>query len=319
MFVLKLAHKQTILFRKGITVKKTIIFTMVMALLFGLSSVAFAEGYAEFMATARNSIRAEMYGDALSSAQKALEAKQNGDAEAFLLVGRAYWGLRNYESACKNWENAFRFGIKNPEKYKVEIVNDILTTIRSASPNISEAKTFFNYAQKFGCPETTIAKEKMAYGKKKLLAVKNREEALVYVSFVGQDLIDKAFPPAQTVVVFEKSYDMKDAYDEYGQIRTFQAGKDDVRKGDKLEVIAKLKDGEEFSGQEIGIWRGKEFNPKWAETVNGYYNKKIEELTDGGFFVISLAKRDDVVVTVKISREIIPAPNRQLLVAFTEK
>ncbi|MDD5294740.1 MAG: hypothetical protein PHP21_02350, partial [Patescibacteria group bacterium] len=63
----------------------------------------------------------------------------------------------------------------------------------------------------------------------------------------------------------------------------------------------------------------KEFNPKWAETVNGYYNKKIEELTDGGFFVISLAKRDDVVVTVKISREIIPAPNRQLLVAFTEK
>ncbi|MDD5554713.1 MAG: hypothetical protein PHU57_03775, partial [Patescibacteria group bacterium] len=102
----------------------------------------------------------------------------------------------------------------------------------------------------------------------------------------------------QTVVAFEKSYDMKDAYDEYGQIRTFQAGKDDVRKDDKLEIIAKLKNGEEFSGQEIGIWRGKEFNPKWAETVNGYYNKKIEELTDGGFFVISLAKRDDVVVTV---------------------
>ena len=103
-------------------------------------------------------------------------------------------------------------------------------------------------------------------------------------------------------VVFEKSYEMKDAYDEYGQVRTFQAGKDDVKKGDKLEIIAKPKNGGEFSGTEIYIWRGGEFDPKWARTVNGYYSREIEQLDDGGFFVISLAKRDDISVTVRVTR-----------------
>jgi len=297
-------------------VKKTIIFTMVMALILGLSSVAFAEGYAEFMATARNSIKAEMYGDALSSAQKALEAKQNGDAEAFLLVGRAYWGLRNYESACKNWENAFRFGIRNPEKYKAEIVNDILATIRATSPDISKAKTFFNYAQGFGCPETTIAKEKIAYGKQKLLAVKNREEAIAFTSFVGQDLIDKAFPPAQIIIVFEKPYTFADAFNEYGQIDTFKFVDDGVNVRDKVEVIAKPIDGGKFSGEEVGIWRGEKFSPPWDMTVKGYYSTIIESAPKGNIFMISLNSRKDLGVTIRVTREVIPSPNRDFLVSI---
>jgi len=300
-------------FRKGIAMKRTIISAMAIALIFGLSSFTFADEYANLMTTAKNSLKAKMYGEARENAEKALALRQNGDPEAFALLGDIYFAQMAYDQAMKNWQNAFLFKIKNPEKRKAEIVGNILAIIRSTSPGISEAKIFFNYAQEFGCSEATIAKEKMAYGKRKLLAVKNREEALAYTFFVGQDLIDKAFPPAQIVTVFEKSYTFADAFNEYGQIHTFKFVDDGVNVGDKVEVIAKPIDGGEFSGEEIGIWQGEKFDPPWDRTTNGYYSSIVEVAPQGKKFTISLCSRKDLRVLVRVTREVTPDPNRDFL------
>ena len=74
-----------------------------------------------------------------------------------------------------------------------------------------------------------------------------------------------------------------------------------------------MENGKEFSGDEIFKLQGANFKPPWIETKNGVYTHRIESLTDGGYFIISLGGRKDLEVTVTVTREIIPEPNWQLL------
>jgi len=106
-------------------------------------------------------------------------------------------------------------------------------------------------------------------------------------------------------VVFEKNYTFDDAFDKkYGQIKTIRFGQDDVRVGDKIEVVTRLKNGGYFKGKEIGIWNGDMNNLKWERTKNGYYSEKVKK-TQKGSFTISLSKRRDVRVLVRVERIII--------------
>jgi len=299
--------------------KKLMFVTILIVLVFGLSSMVFADKYSDYITTAENSLLAEMYSDALINSRAALAEKNNGDGLAFYLQGRAYWALNNYQAACASWDNAFNpeFNLKNPDKYKTEIISLILNYVRWDLPVPNQASALFSYVQKFGGKTELLAQAKMDYGKRKLQTVKNREQALQYVGFVGQDLIDKVFPPIQTIVVFgPKPYTYADAYDqEHGQITTFQVGKDDVRVGDWLDITARPLDGGEFSGKEIGMWQGKEFDPPWLESKGGRIACRIEHLNDGGFLIISLCERKDLKVTVTVTRKITPGPNKHFLLA----
>jgi tetratricopeptide (TPR) repeat protein len=111
-----------------------------------------------------------------------------------------------------------------------------------------------------------------------------------------------------SVVVFEKTYTFDDAFENiHGQIRTIKFGKDNIRIGDQIEVVVQLKDGSKFRGKEIGIWNGDKNRLIWERTKNGYHSEIVKE-TQKGIYTISLAKRRDITVVVRIQRKLAHKP-----------
>jgi tetratricopeptide (TPR) repeat protein len=109
-----------------------------------------------------------------------------------------------------------------------------------------------------------------------------------------------------TEVVFEKTFTFENTFEKkYGQIKAIKFEKHNIRVDDEIEVIAELMDGSRFRGKEIGVWMGKNYNQNWVKTENGYYTEKIKKIPEGTL-IISLAKRKDVKVAVKVKRKIIP-------------
>jgi len=120
------------------------------------------------------------------------------------------------------------------------------------------------------------------------------------MKLVGQAKVDEIFPSPRTEVVFEKTYTVADA-DKNENIRTIEVGKDDLRKGDLIEVIGKLPDNRTYDVAEIEIFRGKNQNPKWVKTKEGYYSKKVEIYPPKGFFYIWMEKGLSITATVKVT------------------
>ncbi len=117
-------------------------------------------------------------------------------------------------------------------------------------------------------------------------------------------------------VVFEKTYSFTNAFElTYGQVKTIRFYKDDVRVGDQIEVITYLEDGGKFSGKEIGIWNGDLNNLEWATTKNGYYLESVNE-TQKGSFTISLAKRRDIKVIVRVKRKMVDESSIALVESY---
>lgn len=108
----------------------------------------------------------------------------------------------------------------------------------------------------------------------------------------------------KTVTTFNQTYTFADAVDDYGQVDTIRFGKDDVKVGDVVSVTATLLGSSEFSGKEIAIILGKEFNPYYVLTENGKRTWPIEVVKPGKVLTISLRKRQDVEVRVMVTRKV---------------
>ena len=283
--------------------KRTIISAMVMALIFGLSSLVFAEGYTDFMTTAKNSLKAKMYGDALSYAQKALEARQNGDAEAFALIGDIYFEQGVYGQAEKNWRNALTFKIKNPTKFKANAAAKFFALGRSNLGNIQTAREFFNYATSFGYSSAEIAKTMKGYGENIIRQAKTREQGLKAVPYVGQDRVDAVFPEPRWETVFSRTYpgqgpEKGGSIEEANFIKTAQSGKD-YTLGDRIVI----------SGQSFFVHLG-----KWKECKERF--EIINQSPNNGKFLY-IAAEEGVEVKVEVQRLVQP-PKRDDLVTLTE-
>ena len=277
--------------------KKITISAVVMALIFGLSGLVFAEGYTDFMTTAKNSLKAKMYGDALSYAQKALEARQNGDAEAFALIGDIYFEQGVYGQAEKNWRNALTFKIKNPTKFKANAAAKFFALGRSNLGDIQTAREFFNYATGFGYSSQEIAKTMTGYGENIIRQAKNREEGLKAVPYVGQARVDAVFPEPRWQTVFSQTYIGKGT-DGDNYIRTAQSRKD-YTLGDKIVI----------SGKAFLVLCGEwEKHEGRTEIINHSQNS-------GKFLYI--AAENGVEVTVEIQRFVQP-PKRDDLVTLVD-
>jgi|GEM_PF-3370694 len=179
----------------------------------------------------------------------------------------------------------------------------------------SMAQTYYNTALANSNNDAVIKKK---IGEKYLrLAFYNengREQLLSTAKTLGieEKRIKEVFPDPYDKIVFETPNPLTndDAYDkEYGQIEVFDSSKYPLEKGDVIEVFSKIIGGEKFSGTEISIFRGKGFSPEWEKTQNGYFKEIADISGKSGKYIISLCKRKDIEVIVKVTRHIIPKPN----------
>jgi tetratricopeptide (TPR) repeat protein len=328
---------------------KTALFSIIIGLiLFALALPAHAL-FDSDVDKAKDYMKAGMYSEAVKLLEMRIKQKPT-DAESHYLLGTCFLNMGNYRGADERFDSVMRV---EPQKYGSQIGKEYKNAADKAvsnrnllqaqslyergikyDPNLKEGAYDFyvqlgdqadsataarlyesalQYTQgneerrkKVGCRLLKLAAKEYPGARCETL----KKEA---AGIVGQDLVDKVFPPAYMKVTFEKTYTFDDAYDKaYGQINTIKFGYDDCKVGDQIEVIAEPLGGGKFTGKEIYIWRGKKFIPKWAKTENGYYTQSVQWLppkAEGKFYVISLDKRKDVEVTVKVSRGVTPKPN----------
>jgi tetratricopeptide (TPR) repeat protein len=189
------------------------------------------------------------------------------------------------------------------------------------SPNVSRAECYYEKALN-NCGD--VATRKKIGGRYLKLAAmnKDRKEPLVQKAKalgVEEAFIKKVLPDSYEKVVFEtkKPLTINDAYDkERGRISVFSAEQYPPKKNDVIEVTAKVIGENGFSGKEICIYRGDNFTPQWADTVQGIWKKVFELDVNSGEFIISLDGRKDVEVTVKATRKVTPEPNTNLLASL---
>lgn len=271
--------------------KRIIISVMVMALIFGLSGLIFAEGYTDFMTTAKNSLKAKMYGDALSYAQKALESRQNGDAEAFALIGNIYFEQGPYAHAQENWQNALTFKIKDPAKFRANIAGKFYVLGKNNLGDIQTAREFFNYATSFGYSSAEITKMMTSYGENIIRLAKTREEGLKAVPYVGQARVDAVFPEPRWERVFSQTYIGKGP--EKGG---------DIKKENFIKTVGKeLKRGNKLviSGKMFWFYDG-----SWKDYEGRF--ETINQAPDFDSKFIYIAAEDGVEVTVEVQRFVQP-------------
>jgi hypothetical protein len=193
---------------------------------------------------------------------------------------------------------------------EIILIWDVELASRLNTGNAKTKKVLYDYLSKRDHETSRKVNEDLEKDDVDSALVKAREmRALrnkVYSAF-DNDLSSKRKPlrnssahvSKRLTLVFEKPYTFADAFNEYGQIDTFKFVDDGVNVGDRLEVIAKPIDGGEFSGKEVGIWRGEKFSPPWNMTVNGYYSSTVGSAPAGKIFMISLNSRKDLIVTVR--------------------
>ncbi len=213
-------------------------------------------------------------------------------------------------------KNLFIKAMRYNSSLKAEACKFFIKLGNNASSNQAEA--FYGLALN-NCNEDPMLKKQIGekYLKLAVFNTSKRESLLKKAKVLGikTERIKQIFPDPYVKVLFDTKAPLtfNNAYNKSGQIEAFDSSKFDVRRGDVIEVITKLKGGKEFSGDEIWIWRGKNFTPKWATTNNGYYRKTMNVNSNKGIFIISLGGRQDVEVVVKVTRIINPEPNIALL------
>lgn len=128
---------------------------------------------------------------------------------------------------------------------------------------------------------------------------------------VGSDFVKKVLPGIQTVTVFEKTYSDKNT-NAQGTVRTFCFGTDDVRVGDKMEIIGTINDGE-YNTHEILVYQCKTCKPKWKQTTKGYMSEPVPSMDNGAFFSINIPKGFGISAKVLVIREVYQKPRIDLL------
>jgi len=290
---------------------------------------------------AKEFMQAGMYPQAIALLEKEINDNPT-NAEAHFQLGICYINQNNYSSADERFSSAVRlkpdYGYKIGKEFKkaadAALKKGSLSTAETLfdeaieyDPSLKkQGYDFFialgDRAQSAHYYDRALQYEQGSEEKKKKIGFKflklavnewpgSRSESLKQKAslLVGDKIVQNVFPAAYTKVVFEKIYTFEDAYDkEYGQIQTIKFGEDDVRIGDQIEVIAHIKGSDTFSGDEIWIWRGEEFNPMWVPTKNGYHSRPVETFESGKYFVISLGGRKDVEVKVRAKRKMTPPP-----------
>jgi hypothetical protein len=97
-------------------------------------------------------------------------------------------------------------------------------------------------------------------------------------------------------VIFSKTFTERDL-DRDGNIKAF-TWNDQIKAGDRIEVIAKLPE----KAKEIYIYRGPNRTPKWKTTTNGHFRGTVEHVPIGKFYYIWLEKGKGIEARVVITR-----------------
>lgn len=322
--------------------KKSFILVSCALLLFA----SLAEGNALMGKNLRNAkvfMEAGHYPEAVSLLEKSvLEDIEN--AEVYFLLGLAYMNTDNFTDADAVFENAHKlnpdFGHEIGREYRkiadwsfsqgeYPAAGTYFEKAVSFDPGIGQHngyKFFVALGDRTGNAEYYAKSLIYAYDddhrrqrvahkllqlsspscKGKQCEVEREEEKDGRKEDDGQKTPDTAENRSSTKVVFEKTFTFQDAFENtFGQIRAIPFEQGLVRVNDEIEVIARLKDGKEFGGREIGIWMGKNYHESWVKTEDGYFNEIVRKKPEGSL-IISLAKRKDIRVAVKVKRKIDP-------------
>ncbi len=162
------------------------------------------------------------------------------------------------------------------------------------------------YAQGDNQKQRRVAFKVLKLGSDNCEGLKCEDLQEVSIGDAGQEISDNDFRAGSTEVVFEKTFTFNNAFEnKFGQIKAIKFQKHNIRVDDEIEVVAELMDGSRFRGKEIGVWMGKNYNQNWVKTENGYYTEKVKKIPEGTL-IISLAKRKDIKVAVKVKRKIMP-------------
>ena len=318
--------------------KKLLIFVVAMCVsVFFLNTPV--EGWNE-LDKARDSVEMGLYDNAFELLNGIIK-KNPKNIEAHMLLGICYLATNNDSKADDRFRNVLKqdsgYGKRFATEYKqaAEIARDNNNLFRAErlfvkaiqhDPGLQmQAYDFFAslgncangyQAERFydrALSHAQNQKQRHYIGDQFLkLAYKNpnRRDALKEkaASIVGQAKVDKIFPGPRIEVVFEKPYTDKDI----GKGDNIEVYFDcQIMPGDTLEVMGKIQGKDDFDATEIYIWKGKNFDPQWDTTINGHFRTIIEKSSESQTIWIEKGKK--IEAKVRVTREIIPAPNIALI------
>ncbi|MEN6474616.1 MAG: tetratricopeptide repeat protein [Syntrophaceae bacterium] len=133
------------------------------------------------------------------------------------------------------------------------------------------------------------------------------------VQIAGPELVDQAFPRTTPVVVFDRMYSDADINRDSGSITVFKWDAQ-IKTGDRLDVVGILPGKTRFEEDyEIGLNTGQSYEPGWITTTNGCYSLVIEQVPAGSNFQMRFKRRKNIVVRVRITRDVQPRVNLAVL------
>lgn len=321
-----------------------------LTLLFVFSSQAFAI-FGSDVSKAKEFMKAGMYPQAVSLLEKVINEKPT-NAEAHFQLGICYIYQKSINQADERFSSAVKlnaqYGYKIAKTFK-QGADDSASkgNIGNAGMLFSKAiqydpkykKEGYNFYKRLGdylssndakvdCytkasefATNEVQRKKLGLNIVKIAALnwpseKSDQYQKIAARLIGQEQVNEFFPGYQDVVIFEtpKPLTFSDAYEkEHGQISAIDFSLYPIQAGDLVVIIAKTVKMDKFTGDEIGICRGKNATPQWDETTNGYYSKTSERSISTGTFEVSLGGRKDVEVTVRVTRKVLQKPNHVLI------
>ncbi|MDD5071877.1 MAG: tetratricopeptide repeat protein [Patescibacteria group bacterium] len=312
--------------------KKTIIFAMVMALIFGLSGLVLAE---DNFTKAENFMKVNRYSDAIKVLEDQIQLKSD-DARAYFMLGDIYLRQNSFAAADKEFQAAITFrkayrsevgkkfyvaGLARLNSGEVDLAKDLFQRTVKQDPaqakNIATvclqaSKKYFALSQpekaekllplilsdKTLAPQ--IQAERTKYGENIIRQAQTREQGLKAVPYVGQARVDAVFPAPKWETVFSQTYVGK------GPKRG-----EDIKKENFIKTVGKeLKRSDKLiiSG---GVFRM--FDGVWKE-YEGHF-EIINQAPDDDSTFIYIAAEEGVEVKVEVQRFIQP-PKREDLVTL---
>jgi len=224
-------------------------------------------------------------------------------------IGQEYFKAANQAGSC---EKTFEY-LVNAFDCDSSLANGMGSQIlafaeRAKSKNSELALRFYDLASRHGASQREVAKGYLylaanGYNTDELKA---KAEAVL-----GKDTIEKIFAPT---VVFktEKPLTWDDAFDkEHGDIAVFDLAKYPLQRDDAIILTSIMSNGQPFSGQEIKIYRGKNFDPEWYVTEKGRFKETVNiDYSDNGYYVIRIYRKN-IKVNVEVIRK--SEPSKQLV------
>jgi len=308
---------------------------MVMALIFGLSGVVFAEE--SNFTKAENFIKIGRLGDAISALEAQIQLKSD-DAKAYFMLGNIYLQTNNFAGADREFQAAITFrsayraeigkkfysaGLTLLNKGEVDWAKDLFQRTLKLDPAqakaiatacLTAAKRYFAVSQPEKAEKllplilsdkTLVSQfqaERTKYGEKILAEAKkelSEEKRQVAIRYLGQEKVNTEFPPKQWVVVFSKPYVGEGiGKGDEGAIVTAYFGKQ-IFRGDRVRVL----------GKEFEVWEG----GKWVR----YYDKyEVTSRYSGSVDTYEVKAPESVEFKVEVEHFMYPS-EKDKLVSFS--